>query len=91
MAKPSKTEEALERYGRDISGPLCKIVFLCFWWYCTSEYGFLFGFGLGWLPSGILAVAAAAVAYAGGALTAVIFGLAVLYGIASLLAIFGLI
>jgi hypothetical protein len=24
--------------------------------YCISEYGFLFGFGLGWIPSGLLAV-----------------------------------
>lgn len=23
--------------------------------YCISTYGFLFGFGLGWIPSGILA------------------------------------
>ena len=26
------------------------------WWYATAEYGFLFGFGLGWLPGGILAL-----------------------------------
>ena len=91
MAKPSNLEVSLERYGQDISGPLIVVVFFCSWWYCTSEYGFLFGFGLGWLPSGILAVAAGAIAYAGGALTAVIFGLAVLYGAASVLAIFGLI
>ncbi|MGN6355945.1 MAG: hypothetical protein ACTHLU_00495 [Novosphingobium sp.] len=25
------------------------------WIYCMSEYGFLLGFGLGWLPSAILA------------------------------------
>ncbi len=26
------------------------------WWYCADTYGFLFGFGLGWLPAFILAV-----------------------------------
>ncbi len=25
------------------------------WIYCMDEYGFLFGFGLGWLPSAMLA------------------------------------
>ncbi len=25
------------------------------WWYCAATYGFLLGFGLGWLPSLILA------------------------------------
>lgn len=25
------------------------------WWYCAETYGFLFGFGLGWLPALILA------------------------------------
>lgn len=29
--------------------------FLGAWIYCASEYGFLFGFGLGWIASGILA------------------------------------
>ena len=36
-----------------ISGTL---TFLGSWAYCTITYGFLFGFGLGWLPSIILAV-----------------------------------
>lgn len=26
------------------------------WWYCTATYGFLLGFGLGWLPALILAL-----------------------------------
>lgn len=34
-------------------GALCA--FLGGWFYCASAYGFLFGFGLGWLPSAILA------------------------------------
>ncbi len=32
------------------------IVFLISWGYCILEYGFLFGFGLGWLPSALLAL-----------------------------------
>ena len=29
--------------------------FVTAWVYCTIHYGFLFGFGLGWLPAGMLA------------------------------------
>jgi len=32
------------------------LTFIGSWWYCAAEYGFLLGFGLGWLPSGIAAV-----------------------------------
>jgi hypothetical protein len=43
----------------------CYVVwFLTFvgcWVYCISEYGFLLGVGLGWLPSAIAASVAAAV------------------------------
>lgn len=47
------------------------VVFLGAWGYCAITYGFLLGFGLGWLPASILAsilafvwplIAAAAVA-----------------------------
>ena len=31
------------------------ITFVGSWWYCAATYGFLFGFGLGWLPALILA------------------------------------
>lgn len=31
------------------------IVFVGTWIWCISEYGFLFGVGLGWLPSAIVA------------------------------------
>lgn len=41
---------------------LAAPTFLGAWFYCTSEYGFLLGFGLGWLPSGILATIVFAVA-----------------------------
>jgi hypothetical protein len=29
--------------------------FIASWIYCMQEYGFLFGFGSGWLPSALLA------------------------------------
>lgn len=32
------------------------ITFVGAWWYCATTHGFLLGFGLGWLPSLILAV-----------------------------------
>lgn len=31
------------------------VVFAAGWIYCISEYGFLMGVGLGWLPAGIAA------------------------------------
>jgi hypothetical protein len=31
------------------------LVFIGGWLYCAGHYGFLFGFGFGWLPAGILA------------------------------------
>jgi len=34
-----------------LSGITC---FFCAWIYCSVSYGFLFGFGLGWLPSALL-------------------------------------
>ena len=35
------------------------LVFLGCWIYCIATYGFLWGVGLGWLPSGIVATIAA--------------------------------
>lgn len=36
-------------------GALVAIVgFFASWIYCVGEYGYLLGFGLGWLPSSIL-------------------------------------
>ena len=35
--------------------PIGGLVFLASWAYCTVTYGFLLGFGLGWLPSIFLA------------------------------------
>lgn len=34
------------------------VTFIGSWWYCAATYGFLLGFGLGWLPAGIAAVLA---------------------------------
>jgi TonB family protein len=30
------------------------ISFLATWWYCAETYGFLWGFGFGWVPSAII-------------------------------------
>jgi len=37
--------------------------FVMAWAYCTIHYGFLFGFGLGWLPAGMLAAIVGAVSW----------------------------
>jgi hypothetical protein len=37
--------------------------FVTAWAYCTIHYGFLFGFGLGWLPVGMLAAIVGAVSW----------------------------
>ena len=37
--------------------------FVTTWAYCTIHYGFLFGFGLGWLPAGMLAAIVGAVSW----------------------------
>lgn len=44
----------------NVSGGLLGIIvalatFATAWAYCSIHYGFLFGFGLGWLPAGMLA------------------------------------
>jgi hypothetical protein len=43
-------------FSVSISVLFSVIVFLISWVYCIFEYGFLFGFGLGWLPSALLAL-----------------------------------
>ena len=53
IEKPSSGDcEWLYPAGAFISG---LITFFSSWIYCTVTYGFLFGFGLGWIPSFILA------------------------------------
>lgn len=63
-----------------VLGILAAVVtFLGAWGYCAATYGFLFGFGLGWLPAGILAVIVGfAVAFLWG-LIAIAVGLLALY------------
>jgi hypothetical protein len=50
----------------NVGGGLLGIIvalatFITAWAYCTIDYGFLFGFGLGWLPAGMLAAIVGAV------------------------------
>ena len=52
----------------NVGGGLLGIIvalatFVTAWAYCTIHYGFLFGFGLGWLPAGMLAAIAGAVSW----------------------------
>lgn len=55
------------RVGGIIGSIVALITFIGSWWYCAVTYGFLLGFGLGWLPAAI----AAAIA---GALSALLWG-----------------
>jgi hypothetical protein len=52
----------------NVGGGLLGIIvalatFVTAWAYCTIHYGFLFGFGLGWLPAGMLAAIVGAVSW----------------------------
>jgi hypothetical protein len=42
--------------GNLLGGLGAIIAFFGSWWYCAATYGYLFGFGLGWIPSFILAI-----------------------------------
>lgn len=48
--------ETVYEVGKCITG---LIIFIGSYIYCINEYGFLFGLGLGWLPSFIIALIAA--------------------------------
>jgi integral membrane sensor domain MASE1 len=52
----------LEDIGTSLAWLAAIGAFVVGWGYCTVRYGFLFGFGLGWLPAGLLAVIFAALA-----------------------------
>lgn len=65
------TSETYFRVGAVIGSIVGFITFIGSWWYCAANYGFLLGFGLGWLPAAI----AAAIA---GALSALLWGPVVL-------------
>jgi hypothetical protein len=50
-----RNKYALKRSRAETLGwGLGVVTFIGSWIYCTSKYGYLFGFGLGWLPSIIL-------------------------------------
>ena len=50
--------------GGWLSGVIVALAtFVTAWAYCTIHYGFLFGFGLGWLPAGMLAAIVGAVSW----------------------------
>ncbi len=49
-------EETYLRITRAVAGTAAAIVFIGSYIYCIAEYGYLFGVGLGWLPSGIVAI-----------------------------------
>jgi hypothetical protein len=67
--KIMRTRGPLTRNGvLDVGGALLGIIaalvtFVAAWAYCTIHYGFLFGFGLGWLPAGMLAAIVGAVSW----------------------------
>jgi hypothetical protein len=53
------SEDRAARYvaaGVFIGRIAAVFVFMGTYWHLTTRYGFLLGFGLGWLPSGLLAI-----------------------------------
>ena len=60
--------------GGGLLGIIAALVtFVTAWAYCTIHYGFLFGFGLGWLPAGMLAAIVGAVSWLVSPLAAGVF------------------
>src|SRR6516164_9198817 len=50
------TEDRVLNVGGGLLGVIVGLAtFVTAWAFCTIHYGFLFGFGLGWLPAGMLA------------------------------------
>jgi len=49
--------------GGGLSAIIALATFVTAWVYCTIHYGFLFGFGLGWLPAGMLAAIVGALSW----------------------------
>ena len=47
--------EGVGEFYKEIGQSIGGLVFLTSWVYCTFTYGFLLGFGLGWIPSMLLA------------------------------------
>ena len=48
-------DKLLANIGCGLGSIAALVAFFGSWIYCVSEYGYLMGFGLGWLPSLILA------------------------------------
>lgn len=51
----SRFEDVYLSVGTSLGLLSGAFTFVAAWWWCTAEYGFLLGFGLGWLPASILA------------------------------------
>src|SRR6516225_1665022 len=49
--------------GGGLSAIIALATFVTAWVYCAIHYGFLFGFGLGWLPAGMLAAIVGALSW----------------------------
>jgi hypothetical protein len=60
--KDRLTGDRVLNVGGGLSGIIVALAtFVTAWVYCSIHYGFLFGFGLGWLPAGMLAAIVGAV------------------------------
>ncbi|MFG1260321.1 hypothetical protein V5F79_23615 [Xanthobacter flavus] len=63
--RPPSRSASTDNWYKAVSEPLATlcffVTFLSAWAYCTLTYGFLFGFGFGWVPAVILAAFVAAI------------------------------
>jgi len=60
--KDRLTRDRVLNFGSGLSGIIVALAtFATAWAYCSIHYGFLFGFGLGWLPASMLAAIVGAV------------------------------
>jgi len=53
---PTGKEGYYLRIGGILGALIGTVTFIGAYIYCIASYGFLFGFGLGWIPSGIVAL-----------------------------------
>lgn len=80
VKQPAAAQDRWENLGHALVSPIAIITFVAAWWHCASTYGFLFGFGLGWLPAAILAAIVGGLAYVAWPLVLFGFGLGILAG-----------
>ncbi len=52
-SKDKNSTYKITDFDRLVSVIFAGIIFIFSWYYCISNYGYLFGFGLGWIPSAI--------------------------------------